>query len=247
MAVIGEAKVLFSKHFAWWTLLGLLAPAKYRQLYRVYSIFVNVVITIGYPLHLIIGLFLSSTLYDIVKNLSVTLTCLVCSAKTFVIWLKFQNVQTMMDIVEGQNRRICRAQDETHYYKIVVHKNVRQLLKVFVLLYGSGCFLIEISVLCNGFLGNWELMFPGYFPFNPFRNTITYVLVHIYQFVGIAFQILQNVVNDSFAAMQLALFSGQIHALSMRVAKLGQDAAKTSSEHNHELVACVEDHKELLR
>lgn len=242
-----KAETLFLVHFSWWRFLGLLPTEKYRRSYIAYSIFMNVFITIGYPLHLIIGLFLTTTMYDVIKNTSVSLTCLVCSVKTFVILLKFENIYVMLDITKNQNRRIAEVKDNYYYYKYVVFKNVHQIFKVFVILYATGCSLIEISVLFNGFMGTWDLMFPGYFLFDPFKDTISYIVVHIYQCVGISFQILQNVTNDSFVAMQLALFSGQIHCLSMRVSKLGRDKSKTVTENNQELLECVEDHKELLR
>lgn len=246
MVLILQAKTAFRTHFIYWRFLGFLPSKKYRQLYIFYSIVLNILVTIGYPLHLIIGLFRSRTLFDIIKLLAINLTCLVCSIKTLVIWLKFQNIQEIFDIIKRQDKRISLAREEAHYYEFVVLKNVLRVLKMFKILYFASWVLCESSVLVNGLMGTWSLMYPAYFPFNPFANTKLYVVAHVYQYFGVSVQILQDIVNDSFVGMHLALLSGQIHTLGIRVSKLGTDSRKTKLENNQELLACIQDHKDLL-
>ncbi|KAM7355850.1 odorant receptor 59a-like [Cochliomyia hominivorax] len=241
-----QGEVIFRLHFICWRILGFLPTKRYRQIYISYSIFMNVIVTIGYPLHLMIGLYKSSTMNDIIKNLAINLTCLVCSLKTFTIWLKFQKVQHIFDIIRQQDKRISLDQDECYYYKYKTFKKVRFILNLFVMLCVSCCAFSEMSVLINGLMGNWNLMYPAYFPFDPFGNTKFYIVAHVYQFLGVSFQILQNIVNDTFAAMHLALLSGQLHTLGMRVARLGTDKEKSQEENNRELLKCIQDHKDLL-
>ncbi|XP_065359763.1 uncharacterized protein LOC135953713 [Calliphora vicina] len=241
-----QGESIFRTHFICWRILGFLPTEKYRHVYIAYSIFMNIIVTIGYPLHLMIGLFKSTTMSDIIKNLAINLTCLVCSIKTLAIWLKFRNIENMFEIIRRQDRRICLARDEAYYYKNVVFKNVRLVLNMFVILCIGASSFAELAVLLNGVMGTWSLMYPAYFPFDPFASTKLYTVAHIYQYVGVSFQILQNVLNDTFAAMHLALLSGQIHALSLRVAKLGTDVKKTKVDNNLELLKCIQDHKDLL-
>ena len=141
---------------------------------------------------------------------------------------------------------IYRYQDEMKYYRKSVFPSVLHALRMFQILYSIAGLTSEVAVLTNGFLGNWDLMYPAYFPFDPFRSQWLYAVAHVYQFFGVSFQILQNIVNDSFAGMHLALLSGQVHILSMRVAKLGHEANKSKEEISKELLNCIQDHKDLL-
>ncbi|XP_065361504.1 odorant receptor 33a-like [Calliphora vicina] len=47
--------------------------------------------------------------------------------------------------------------------------------------------------------------------------------------------------------MHLALLSGQLRTLCMRVAKLGRDKKKAKTQNNEELLECVQDHMDLLQ
>lgn len=236
----------FRIHFFFWRCLGNMPTKKFRELYILYSLVVNVVITIGYPLHLMVGLFRSTTLFDIIKNLAINLTCLACSIKTFSIWLKFKNVQHIFDIIRLQDSRIYLAKDEYDYYRLQVFPSLNNILLMFKVLFGASGLTSEVAVLTNGFRGNWRLMYPAYFPFDPFATQWLYAVAHVYQFFGVSFQILQNIVNDTFAGMHMALLSGQVHILSMRVAKIGYDKRKSPEENNQELLMCIQDHKDLL-
>lgn len=241
-----QSETIFRRHFVWWQILGFLPTQNHRNIYMAYSIFLNITVTIAYPIHLIIGFFRSSTMYDFIKNLAVVVTVVVCSIKTIVIWLKFQNIQNMLDIVKRQEKRIHLDKEESNFYKYVVFKDLRLILNMFIILYGSAWILGELMVLFNGIMGNWNLLYPAYFPFDPYGSTECYIVAHIYQFIGVSILILQDTVNDSFVAMHLALLSGQIHCLSQRVSKLGKDKERTTEQHNQELLECIQDHKDLL-
>ncbi|XP_037815425.1 odorant receptor 59a-like [Lucilia sericata] len=236
----------FHLHFFFWRILGNSPGKDYRELYIIYSIFINVIITIGYPLHLMIGLFESKTKFDIIKNLAINLTCLACSIKTFAIWLKFKNVRLIFDIIRKQDKRINKSKDEYEYYKMVVFPSLDKIMLMFKVLFMGAGLTSEVAVLTNGFLGSWRLMYPAFFPFDPFANQWLYTLAHVYQFFGVSFQILQNLVNDTFAGMHMALLSGQVHILSMRVSKIGYDPKKSKEDNNRELLECIQDHKDLL-
>ncbi|KAM7358146.1 odorant receptor 59a-like [Cochliomyia hominivorax] len=241
-----QAEKFFRIHFLLWRILGNSPTENYRLLYITYSVFINIVITIGYPLHLMIGLFKSKTKFDIIKNLAINLTCFGCSLKTFAIWMKFKNVRLIFDIIRRQDRRIFQAKDEAKYYTTITFPTLDRIMLMFQVLFAGAGLTSEVAVLTNGILGNWRLMYPAYFPFDPFANNWLYAGAHIYQFFGVSFQILQNLVNDTFAGMHMALLSSQIHILCMRVAKIGHDPKKSKEENNQELLDCIQDHKDLL-
>lgn len=241
-----QSEIIFRKHFICWQILGFLPTQNHHKIYMVYSILLNLIITIIYPIHLIIGLFQSKAMYDMIKNLAVVSTVIVCSIKTFVIWLKFKNIENMFDIIKRQDKRIILNKEECYYYERITFTNIRLILKLFITLYGSAWLLGELMVLFNGIMGNWNLLYSAYFPFDPFASTEWYIVAHIYQFIGASVLILQNTVNDSFVAMHLSLLSGQIHTFNMRLTKLGQDKDKLNELHNQELLECIQDHKDLL-
>ncbi|KAM7343757.1 odorant receptor 33b-like [Cochliomyia hominivorax] len=243
-----QIKNPFQKHFLYWRILGLIPTEKYRGLYRVYSIFVNVFVTIGYPLHLMLGLLKSSTLNDIIQIVAINLPCIVCSMKTIFIWIKFENVKIIMEILRKQNQRISLCEDEMFYYRNTILKNLHYVFNMFVMLYGPTLIFSEAAVLINGFMGgNWTLMFPAYFPFDIYGSTLNYSVAHLYQYLGVTFQTLQGFTNDTFHSMQLTLLSGQIHTLGLRVTKLATNRNKLKAENNRKLLKCIQDHKDLLR
>ena len=241
-----KGESLFGTHFVVWRIMGTTPTQRYRTAYICYSVLINLIITIGYPLHLMIGLFQSKTMYDVIKNLAINVTCMACTMKTFAIWFKFKNIQHIFDIIRRQDLRICLQQDEMKYYRKRVFPSVLRILRMYKILYFAVGLTSELAVLTNGFLGNWNLMYPAYFPFDPFRSQWLYAVAHVYQFFGVSFQILQNLVNDSFAGLHLALLSGQLHILNMRVAKLGYESNKSKQEISKELINCIQDHKDLL-
>ncbi|XP_073836819.1 odorant receptor 59a-like [Musca autumnalis] len=240
-----NTSALFKPHFIAWRILGMLPPQKYRPLYWTYSVLLNIFVTIGYPLHLIFGLFTSSTMYEIIQNVAINFTCTVCAMKTIAIWWRFNKVDVMFKIIRRQDERFTTPEEISHLRK-VVYPPVRRIIVLFSIL----CTFIgisgESSVLVTGLLGNWNLMYKAYFPFDVFASTRNYIFAHLYQFIGISYLILQNVVNDTFGASHLCLLRSQVQMLNMRVTKIGHDAKKTKAENNQELLECIKVHKDLL-
>uniref|UniRef100_A0A1I8P6G9 Odorant receptor n=1 Tax=Stomoxys calcitrans TaxID=35570 RepID=A0A1I8P6G9_STOCA len=240
-----DTKSLFKTHFVCWRLLGMMPPKKYSHLYWTYSLVISIVVTVGYPLHLILGLFTSTTMYEIIQNLAITLTCTVCAMKTFAIWWRFKDVDIMFDIVRRQDERI-RPGEEYEYMRKKVYPSIRSLIHLFYMICISVGVFAEVAVLFNGLRGSWLLMYQAYFPFDVFASSRNYVIAHLYQLVGLYCIVLQNLVNDTFAGAHLSLLGGQVHLLSMRVAKIGYDAKKTLAQNNEDLLECIRDHLDLL-
>uniref|UniRef100_A0A1I8PMT6 Odorant receptor n=1 Tax=Stomoxys calcitrans TaxID=35570 RepID=A0A1I8PMT6_STOCA len=241
-----NTKTLFSAHFLCWRILGMLPPKNsYRPLYLLYSLVINLGVTVGYPLHLIWGLFTSTTMYEVIQNMAITLTCTVCAMKTLAIWWRFNKVFVMFEIIRRQDERLTLPHD-IRYMRREVYPHVRRIILLFSIL----CSFIgasgELSVLVAGLLGDWKLMYQAYFPFDVYAKTRNYIVAHIYQFVGISYMILQNVVNDTFGAAHLALLGGHVRMLCMRVSNIGHDVTKTKKENNRELLECIQDHKDLM-
>uniref|UniRef100_A0A1I8P7S5 Odorant receptor n=1 Tax=Stomoxys calcitrans TaxID=35570 RepID=A0A1I8P7S5_STOCA len=240
-----ETKSLFKTQFLCWRLLGMLPPKRFRPLYWLYSLIVNIMVTVGYPLHLILGLFTSTSMYEIIQGLAITLTCTVCAMKTFAIWWRFNDIYTMFDIIKRQDERI-RLAEELDYMKQKVYPPIRRLTRLFYTICISVAMFGEISLLLNGVRGSWYLMYKAYFPFDVFATQRNYAIAHIYQLIGLWYIVLQNLVNDTFGGAHISLLGGQVHLLGMRVAKIGYDPKKSLARNNQDLVECIRDHLDLL-
>lgn len=240
-----NTKALFKTHFIAWRILGMSPPDNYRPLYWIYSILLNIFVTLGYPLHLIFGLFTSTTMYEIIQNVAINFTCSVCAMKTIAIWWRFNKVDVMFEIIQRQDQRFT-SREEITYLRKEVYPPVRRIILLFSIL----CTFIGISgesaVLVTGLLGTWNLMYKAYFPFDVFASTKNYIAAHLYQFIGISYLILQNVVNDTFGASHLCLLRSQVRMLNIRVTKIGHDPKKSREENNQELLECIKVHKDLL-
>ncbi|XP_061395017.1 odorant receptor 59a-like [Musca vetustissima] len=202
-------------------------------------------VTIGYPLHLLLGLFTSTSLYEVIQNLAISLTCAVCSMKTFAIWWKFKDIDGMFEIVQRQDEH-TRPGEQTEYLKQKVYPPIKNLFLLFYILCSMVVITGEISVISNGLRGNWLLMYQSYFPFDPYASSMNYVIAHIYQVIGLSFTVTQNLVNDTFGGGHLALLGGQVHLLGMRLSNIGHNPTKSMAENNKELLECIHDHLDLL-
>ncbi|XP_061397187.1 odorant receptor 33a-like [Musca vetustissima] len=240
-----NTKALFKTHYVVWRILGMLPPKKDRTLYWMYSAVFNISITIGYPLHLIVGLFASNNAYEFFQNMAINLTCAFCTMKTIAIWWRFDKVDIMFEIIQRQDDRV-RTQEEMSFLRKMVHPPTKRIILTFTILCSIIAVSSESTVLFNGLMGNWTLMHKGYFPFDIFKSTRNYIIAHLYQIIGLSYMILQNVVNDTFAPAHLCLLRGQVQMLNIRIGKIGHDSNKGSAENNQELLECIKVHKDLL-
>lgn len=230
--------------------LGLMPPTKklYRYLYYVYSLVLNIIITVGYPTHLMIGLIKSENKSDVFKNMSINFTCSACSIKIFAFWWRLAEVKKIYAIISKLDKHIVRSTDY-ELYKIYALRRAQHVL-YFILVIGLGAAISsEVATIIGGFLGEWRLMYPAYFPFDIERSLWGYPIAHIYQCFGVTAQIFQNLINDTLPPMALAMLAGHVRLLNVRVARIGHDTSVVSVRKqacNTEFLLCVEDYKALL-
>ncbi|XP_053955629.1 odorant receptor 59a-like [Anastrepha ludens] len=227
--------------------LGQMPPSNhYRYLYYLYSLALFIVITVGYPTHLMIGLIRSESKADIFKNMTINFTCLACSIKTIALWWRLADVQKIYRIILKLDTHIIQAED-VKLYKLIAFRRAKQIL-YFVLSVGLGAAISsEVATLIGGILGNWRLMYPAYFPFDTERSALSYMAAHIYQCIGVTVQIFQNVINDTFPPIALAMLAGHVRMLNVRVARIGHNTRSDAVlAPNAEFLVCIEDYKHLL-
>ncbi|XP_036328117.1 odorant receptor 59a-like [Rhagoletis pomonella] len=237
----------FRFHDITWRYVGQTPPStRYRYIYYLYSLILNIIVTIGYPTHLMIGLIQSESKADIFKNITINLTCLGCSIKTFAFWWHLADVRKIYALIQRLEQQIIQS-DDVQFYKSNVFRRTKRVLYFDVCVGLGASIASEVATLIAGVLGNWRLMYPAYFPFDYEHSVLGYTVAHFYQCFGVTVQIFQNIINDSFPPMALAMLAVHVRLLNMRLVRIGQRPKRVREINDaEELLQCVEDYKALL-
>ncbi|XP_030557982.1 odorant receptor 59a-like [Drosophila novamexicana] len=229
----------FRSHWTVWKIIGVTyKKVKWTQLYIVYSLLSNLIVTVWYPLHLGIMLFRNKNFSDDILNLTTFATCLACSLKTALYAYNFEKVEQMEQLLKLLDLRIKSAPEKAIYSQL--RTQLRNILYVVIGIYLPIGVFAEFSFI---FKAEPALMYPAWFPFDYVNSTRNFYIAHVYQIMGIGFQILQNYANDCFPAVMLCLISAHIKMLYVRFEQVGEDDAKDAED---QLEACITDHKRLL-
>ncbi|XP_037941303.1 odorant receptor 33b-like [Teleopsis dalmanni] len=237
-----DSVVLYDRFWMCWKLVGI-ATDQNKYICGLYDLCLNIFVTIFYPLHLTIGLFMEPTLGDVFKNLAINVTCIVCSLKHLLFRYKLKKIRAVQSILHELDRRVVAA-EERKYFSEVPKASALLVVNAFFTAYiFSNITAIAATLLAS----EPRLMYPAWLPFDWSSNTFTYWAALLYQFVGITIQIIQNLANDIYAPMSLCIFAGHVHMLGMRLSKLGHNPILKQDDVNKQLLQCIEDHKLLLK
>lgn len=229
----------FRSHWTVWTVLGVThKQTNWKRLYLVYSLILNLSVTVWYPLHLGLTLFRNANLSDDILNLTTFATCLACSLKYALYAYNFEKVERIEELLGQLDRRVQRPEEKAIYSRL--RTQLRNILYVFIGIYLPVGVFAEMAFLFQDERG---LMYPGWFPFDWVNSSPSFYAAHVYQIVGIGFQLMQNYVSDCFPAVVLCLVSAHIQMLYVRFEHVGVDDAAGAE---HQLEACITDHKRLL-
>ncbi|XP_054744549.1 odorant receptor 33b-like [Anastrepha obliqua] len=233
---------LYRAFWAYWHALGI-STAYNKYLCGVYDVFVNIFVTIFYPTHLIVGLFLNPSPADLFQNLSIAITCFASSVKHYLLRRQLPEIRDVQALLAELDKRVEDA-DEREYFHRELAVGARNVVKLFTVVYGGA----NIAAISATLLSKERrLMYPAWLPFEWQASAFTFYAAVIYQFAGVTILIVQNLANDIYPPMSLCIIAGQVHLLAKRVAKVGADGKKTMSQHNQALIECIEDHKKLVR
>ncbi|XP_067642488.1 odorant receptor 59a-like [Eurosta solidaginis] len=240
-----NVKELFRAHWLVWKWLGQVPHPKYPKLYKVYAIFLNTFFSLGYPLHLLLGLLYLVKLEDVLLNLTISVSVAICSLKFFNIWRNLKKVQHLEQIFDTLCARINHPND-WRYYREVSIPRAQKVLHLFYFVCVGTAVTSEFTLLIMCIATDWRLMYPAYFPFQPYATTGNYLMAHLFQMFGLFVELAENLVNDTYGAMCLALLAGHAHLLGRRVASIGYDTKKSYEECNRDLINCIADHNLLF-
>ncbi|KAH8412642.1 hypothetical protein KR009_003959 [Drosophila setifemur] len=232
-----------------WLCMRMLAPTFFRKTtlpVRVYVVGLHLLVTLGFPLHLLIHLLPLPEPADLFKNLIMTLTCLACSLKHVAHLYHLPKSVEIESLLE-QLDLFVEGEEEHHYYL----KHLQRYAKVF-----TQCLYISFGVIYVAFIfifillvisGSWELIYPAYFPFDWQRNRFLYGVAITYQASCIIIEGVQALINDTYTPLTLCLLGGHLHLWAMRMARLGHDPQENDEDQHQRLLRYIEQHKLLMR
>lgn len=228
-----------------WLIWSILGVDGFRNVYMglFHNILLNVGITILYPVHLTLGLFMLPMQDEIFKNLSMTITCIVCSFKYVCLRWNLDQVREVEELLHQLDRRV-QSKNEFNYFTQGPRWYAKFIAKLYFFMY-MGANVAGISAVL--FASERRLMYPAWFPFDWVSSAPLYWIALTYQFVGVTMQIVQNLVNDATAPVLMCILAGQVRLLAMRVATIGHYSQYTLDENVEELRMCIEDHLKLTR
>ncbi|XP_061397708.1 odorant receptor 33b-like [Musca vetustissima] len=203
----------------------------------------HVAISFWYPMHLTLGLLSLPNQGEIFKNLSITITCIVCTMKHILLRMKLKQMRDIENLLVELDDSVG-SREEYEYFTNGPKKYAQWIAKAYLYFYmGANVAAISMVLLDS----ERRLMYPAWFPFDWNSSSLVYWSVLMYQFMGVTTQIVQNLVNDASAGVLLCLMSGHVHLLSMRVSRIGHDSKKMEKDNLVDLEKCVEDHLKLIR
>ncbi|XP_013098553.2 odorant receptor 33b-like [Stomoxys calcitrans] len=206
-----------------------------------YDALLNIAVTFWYPVHLTLGLLMLPTHGDIFKNLSMTITCIVCTLKHISLRLKLKKLHEIETLLDHLDKRV-ESQEEWDYFTEGPQKTVKNVTKMYFGIYMGANVAGILTVILDS---ERRLMYPAWFPFDWKSSFSIYCLTLLYQIFGVTMQIIQNMVNDAFTPVVLCLLGGHVRLLAMRVRKIGYDPGRDNNHNLDDLKRCIEDHIKL--
>uniref|UniRef100_A0A1A9W9N3 Odorant receptor n=1 Tax=Glossina brevipalpis TaxID=37001 RepID=A0A1A9W9N3_9MUSC len=239
----------FRNNWLSWKLLGIVPPKSGQRLqlikYLFWSMIVNAIATISFPLHLLLGIFQQQSQSTRFESIAICVTSIATSLKFVIYASKLQHVQEMGKFFQHLDTRL-RKDNEKQFYRKHIHRNVIRIQAMFIVIYVLVGVTATVAFI---FSSERRLFYPGWLPFDWRLSNGHYMAAIAFQLISIFFQILQNFTNDSFTPKALCLLSGHIELLYKRVANIGYANNATYQQNRNllELNECVLDQKHLYQ
>ncbi|XP_068150912.1 odorant receptor 33c [Drosophila tropicalis] len=234
-----------------WFSIRLLAPtffgAKSRAV-QIYVVLLHLLVTIMFPVHLLLGLLLQPTPDEMFKNLTMSITCMACSLKHIVHLFHLSDIVEIEALLERFNTFVI-SEEEQGFYHNNLSRSIQliyrciQISYIFIYL----MFLLTLILHIRG--EQRELLYSAWLPFDWQKNAIFYTLAVSYQTVCLFLEGFQGLTNDSYTPLTLCFLAGHVHLLVMRLKQLGYQELKDARELNQhaQLLTYIEQHRLLMR
>ncbi|EDW88123.1 odorant receptor 33c [Drosophila yakuba] len=232
-----------------WICMRLLVPTFFkdspRPVQRLYVLWLHILVTLWFPLHLLLHLLLLPSPAEFMKNLTMSLTCVACSLKHVAHLYHLPQIVEIESLIR-QLDAFIDSELEHRYYQDHVYCHARLFTRC---LYGSFSMVYAVflfGVLVQIISGRWELIYPAYFPFDLESNSYLGAVALGYQVFSMVVEGFQGLGNDTYTPLTLCLLAGHVHLWSIRMAQLGHLEDETATNHQR-LREYIEQHKLLVR
>nr|ABY55453.1 Or33b [Drosophila mauritiana] len=231
---------IYRTYWLYWHLLGLESNF---FLNRLLDLVITVFVTIWYPIHLILGLFMDRSLGDVCKGLPITAACFFASFKFICFRIKLSEIKQIEILFKELDQR-ASSQEECEFFNQNTRREANFIWKSFIVAYGLSNISAIASVL---FAGGHKLLYPAWFPYDVQASELIFWLSVTYQIAGVSLAILQNLANDSYPPMTFCVVAGHVRLLAMRLSRIGQGPEETKYSTGKQLIESIEDHRKLMK
>ncbi|EDW45856.1 odorant receptor 33b [Drosophila sechellia] len=231
---------IYRTYWLYWHLLGLESNF---FLNRLLDLVITVFVTIWYPIHLILGLFMDRSLGDVCKGLPITAACFFASFKFICFRIKLSEIKEIEISFKELDQRAL-SQEECEFFNQNTRREANFIWKSFIVAYGLSNISAIASVL---FAGGHKLLYPAWFPYDVQATELIFWLSVTYQIAGVSLAILQNLANDSYPPMTFCVVAGHVRLLAMRLSRIGQGPEETKYSTGKQLIESIEDHRKLMK
>ncbi|EDV45599.1 uncharacterized protein Dere_GG12926 [Drosophila erecta] len=236
-------------HWRVWELTGLMRPPGVANLrYLVYSITVNLVVTVLFPVSLLARLLFTTNMAGFCENLTITITDIVANLKfanVYMVRKQLHEIRSLLRLMDARARLVGDPEEISALRKEV---NIAQsTFRTFGSIFVFGTILSCIRLVVRP---HRELLYPAWFGVDWMHSTRNYVLITIYQLFGLVVQAIQNCASDSYPPAFLCLLTGHMRALELRVRRIGSRKENSTEGQSYEawreevyqeLVECIRD------
>ncbi|XP_049308723.1 odorant receptor 59a-like [Bactrocera dorsalis] len=238
-----DSRQFFRTHWRMWLLLGCVRePMRYQLLYRLYRSVVNALIILFYPGTVLIALYNSGNVNDLLQTLPICAAALACSAKYISYYRRLNLVRQVEQIFNALDEQIVLEEDRAYFAGI--HRGTNLILNT---LRGICVFLFAITVMAFAdSLENRDLAFAMELPFDWRASTAAYVGAVALELLLLACDLVQSLANDSFPAVALCVLTNHTRLLGARLSRIGH-TGKDAQANIRELQQCIIDHQRLTK
>ncbi|XP_073832904.1 odorant receptor 7a [Musca autumnalis] len=235
--------------------LGIYFPQRGRALYLLWSIVVNLYVTIYLPTGFIMGIIHVTDenveIGNLLTSLQVAINVVGCSIKIILMYFLLPQLLKCEPIFERLDKR-CTSPEEKELIRRFNHDGNR-LVVLFAIAYWSYSSSTCISAVIFG-----RLPYNTYNPFiDPHASRGNFILAVLMEMVPMDIACFQQVVDDSYAVIYTQILRTHLQALLIRLQHLNnEDDDDENGEHYRGLAAeernfeklkqCIIDHKNII-
>ncbi|XP_075155684.1 odorant receptor 7a [Haematobia irritans] len=223
--------------------LGIYLPTNFKFLYIIWSIIVNLYVTIYLPTGFIMGIVDATDdemeIGNLLTSFQVSINVVGCSIKIILMFFLFPQLLKCEPIFEKLDNR-CNSPEQKDLVRRFIHEGNRFVV-LFAIAYWTYSTSTCISAVIFGRL--------PYNIYNPLVNAqeswVYFIVAVLMEMVPMDIACFQQVVDDSYAVIYVNILRTHIEALMMRL-KQQNNEDDDGKKNVDELKLCIMDHKNII-